>query len=103
MRFFLCKKGFGLNGMGALRRHDGAGLAGLSLEDGAKLDLASDAVAAVKVLYVEGAAVPRGIYTGTGVVGTQVSWLEGDGILGVAGSLDRGVPSPPRTTGPSGR
>ena len=72
---------------------DRMGLAGLSLEDGAKLDLASDAVAAVKILYVEGVAVPRGVYTGTGPVGTQVSWLEGDGILGVAGSLDRGVPS----------
>ena len=72
---------------------DRVGLAGLSLEDGAKLDLASDAVAAVKILYVEGVAVPRGVYTGTGPVGTQVSWLEGDGILGVAGSLDRGVPS----------
>ena len=72
---------------------DRVGLAGLSLEDGAKLDLASDAVAAVKVLYVEGAAVPRGVYTGTGPVGTQVSWLSGDGILGVAGALDRGVPS----------
>ena len=72
---------------------DRVGLAGLSLEDGAKLDLASDAVAAVKILYVEGVAVPRGIYTGTGPVGTQVDWLEGDGILGVAGSLDRGVPS----------
>ena len=72
---------------------DRVGLAGLSLEDGAKLDLASDAVAAVKILYVEGVAVPRGIYTGTGPVGTQVSWLEGDGVLRVAGSLDRGVPS----------
>ena len=72
---------------------DHVGLAGLSLEDGAKLDLASDAVAAVKILYVEGVAVPRGVYTGTGPVGTQVSWLAGDGILGVAGSLDRGVPS----------
>ena len=72
---------------------DRMGLAGLSLEDGAKLDLASDAVAAVKILYVEGVAVPRGVYTGTGPVGTQVSWLSGDGILGVAGSLNRGVPS----------
>ena len=72
---------------------DRVGLAGLSLEDGAKLDLASDAVAAVKILYVEGVAVPRGVYTGTGPVGTQVSWIEGDGVLRVAGSLDRGVPS----------
>ena len=47
----------------------------------------------MKILYVEGVAVPRGVYTGTGPVGTQVEWLEGDGILGVAGSLDRGVPS----------
>ncbi len=72
---------------------DRMGLAGLSLEDGAKLDLAADAVAAVKILYVEGVAVPRGIYTGTGPVGTQVSWLEGDGVVRVAGALDRGVPS----------
>ena len=72
---------------------DSIGLAGLSLEDGAKLDVAAGAIAAVKVLYVEGVAIPRGIYTGTGPVGTQVSWLSGDGILGVAGSLDRGVPS----------
>ena len=79
---------------------DHVGLAGLSLEDGAKLDLASDAVAAVKILYVEGVAVPRGVYTGTGPVGTQVNWLEGDGILGVAGSLDRGAPSiVPTSTG----
>ncbi|MBQ6007994.1 MAG: hypothetical protein IJL17_05615 [Kiritimatiellae bacterium] len=72
---------------------DHVGLAGLSLEDGATLNLAADAIAAVKVLYVEGVAVPRGVYTGTGPVGTQVSWLSGDGILGVAGSLDRGAPS----------
>ena len=72
---------------------DHVGLLGLSLEDGATLDLASDAVAAVKVLYVEGSVVPRGVYTGTGPVGTQVSWLSGAGILRVAGSLDKGVPS----------
>ena len=72
---------------------DNVGLAGLSLEDGATLNIAADAIAAVKVLYVEGVAVPRGVYTGTGPVGTQVNWLSGDGILGVAGSLNRGVPS----------
>ena len=71
---------------------DNVGLAGLSLEDGAKLNLASDVDMAVKALYVEGVAVAHGIYTGTGSFGTQVSWLSGDGVLRVAGRLDRRVP-----------
>ena len=71
---------------------DTVGLMGLSLEDGAKLNLASDADIAVKALYVEGVAVPHGIYTGTGSFGTQVSWLSGEGVVRVAGRLDRGIP-----------
>ena len=69
---------------------DNVALLGLSLEDGAKLNLASDVDMAVKALYVEGVAVAHGIYTGTGSFGTQVSWLSGEGVLRVAGRLDRG-------------
>ena len=64
---------------------DKIGLAGLSLEDGATLDIADGAVAAVKVLYVEGVAIPRGLYTGSGTGANGVSWLKGNGILKVAG------------------
>ena len=71
---------------------DKVGLAGLSLEDGATLNIPADAVVAVKVLYVEGQAIPRGIYTGTGGFGTQVNWISGDGVVRVAGSLTAGVP-----------
>ncbi len=71
---------------------DHVGLAGLSLEDGATLDIAADAVAAVKVLYVEGVAVRRGIYTGTGAFGEQVGWLSGEGVLRVAGAPDAAIP-----------
>ena len=61
------------------------GLAGLSLEDGATLDIADGAVAAVKILYVEGVAIQRGFYTGSGTGANVVSWLKGNGILKVAG------------------
>ena len=64
---------------------DNVGLAGLSLEDGATLDIADGAVAAVKVLYVEGVAIPRGFYTGSGTGANGVPWLKGNGILKVAG------------------
>ena len=64
---------------------DTIGLAGLSLEDDATLDIADGAVAAVKVLYVEGVAIPRGLYTGSGTGANGVSWLKGNGILKVAG------------------
>lgn len=65
---------------------DAVGLKGLSLEDGASLKLASDAIASVRILYVEGERVGHGIYTGTGTFGTQVPWLTGTGILRVADS-----------------
>ena len=72
---------------------DNVGLMGLSLEDGAKLDIADGAVAAVKVLYVEGQQIARGFYTGTGSGAVQVDWLSGDGILRVAGSRSGTFPS----------
>ena len=71
---------------------DKLGLWQLSLTNGATLNVASDAVVAVKTVSVEGVAVPRGIYTGTGSVGTQVSWLEGDGVVRVAGSRSAEIP-----------
>ena len=72
---------------------DKVGLMGLSLEDGAKLDIADGAVAAVKVLYVEGHQIARGFYTGTGSGAVQVDWLSGNGILRVAGSRSGTFPS----------
>ena len=71
---------------------DGVALAALSLEDGATLNVAADAEMVVKALYVEGVAIRHGIYTGTGPVGTQASWLSGDGLVRVAGRLDFGIP-----------
>ena len=65
---------------------DNATLLGLSLEDGATLSLDSGIVVSANILYVEGAAVPRGLYTGSGPVGTPVSWISGAGIVRVAGS-----------------
>lgn len=56
-------------------------LAGLSLEDGATISIAADAVATVNTLYVEGVQVRSGFYTGTGDFGMRVSWLSGNGIL----------------------
>lgn len=77
---------------------DAVGLKGLSLEDGAKLKLDPDASVAAKILFVEGTEVARGIYTGNGgSVGTVVDWIEGSGVVRVAGSLSAGIPelSPP--------
>ena len=71
---------------------DKLGLWQLSLTNGATLNVASDAVVAVKTVSVEGVAVPRGIYTGTGSVGTQASWLEGAGVVRVAGSRSAEIP-----------
>jgi len=71
---------------------DNLGLLQLSLTNGASLNLASDAIVAVRMAYVDGVAVPRGIYTGTGSSGTQVDWLDGDGMVRVGGSLDAGIP-----------
>ena len=77
-------------------------LKGLSLESGATLDIAFDAVVDVKVLYVGGARVPRGIYTGTGTFGTQVDWLAGGGVLRVAGSFAASVPTKLAIPAPDG-
>ena len=62
---------------------DNVKLAGLSLEDGATLNVPSGAEAFLDVLYVEGQAVQAGRYTGTGSVGTQVSWISGAGVVHV--------------------
>ncbi len=67
---------------------DNVGLAGLSLEDGAVLDIADGAVVSVKVLYVEGVEIERGIYSGDETKGRKVSWLNGSGVLKVAGGKD---------------
>ncbi len=72
---------------------DNIGLMGLSLEDGATLDLPSGSRAAVKVLYVNGQPVPRGLYSGDGVGGVQVAWLSGSGVLAVAGAMDGTFPT----------
>ena len=82
---------------------DDIGLMGLSLEDGATLSIPSGERAAVKVLYVEGQPVKRGLYSGDGVNGVQVSWLSGSGVLAVAGATDASLPagsySPPDADG----
>ena len=63
------------------------GLLGLSLEDGASLDLADSAIASVRFLFVEGARIRNGIYTGTGEIGEKVPWLAGNGVVRVADSM----------------
>lgn len=72
---------------------DNVGLMGLSLEDGAKLDIESGARVAVKALYVNGQPVGQGVYSGNGTGGIHVSWLSGSGVMAVAGSTDGSVPS----------
>ena len=86
----------------AVQAADAVSLKGLSLESGATLDIASDATVDVKVLYVGGARVPRGIYTGTGTFGTQVDWLAGGGVLRVAGSFAASVPTKLAIPAPDG-
>ena len=68
-------------------------LMGLSLEDGATLDLPSGSRAEAKVLYVNGQPVKKGLYSGDGVGGVQVSWLAGSGVLAVAGAADGSFPT----------
>ena len=73
---------------------DKVGLLGLSLEDGATLAVADDAVVAAKMLFVEGQEIPHGIYTGEGgSVGTVVPWIAGAGQVRVAGGRNHAIPS----------
>ena len=72
---------------------DTISLMGLSLEDSATLDLPSGFRAEAKVLYVDGQPVKKGLYSGDGVGGVQVSWLAGSGVLAVAGSTDGSFPT----------
>ena len=72
---------------------DTISLMGLSLEDGATLDLPSGFRAEAKVLYVDGQPVKKGLYSGDGVGGVQVAWLAGSGVLAVAGSTDGSFPT----------
>lgn len=72
---------------------DVVALKALSLEDGAKLNLAEGSVVSVRLLYVEGNAIPRGVYTGSeGAPGTPVAWLSGKGVVRVAGSPTCAIP-----------
>ena len=72
---------------------DNVGLMGLSLEEDATLNIPSGARVAVKVLYVNGEPVERGLYSGGGVNGIQVDWLYGDGVMAVAGGVDGAFPT----------
>ena len=72
---------------------DTISLMGLSLEDGATLNLPSGSRAEAKVLYVNGQPVKHGLYSGDGVGGIQVDWLSGSGVLAVAGSTDGSFPT----------
>ena len=72
---------------------DDIGLMGLSLEDGATLDIPSSERVAVKVLYVEGQPVKRGLYSANSANGIAVAWLSGDGVVAVAGATDADIPS----------
>jgi len=75
---------------------DAVALAGLSLERGATLDVAAGAAVSLKLLYVSGTAVARGVYTADGRDHTTAAdWVTGAGEVRVAGGLDRGVPSIP--------
>ena len=62
-----------------------ATVARIELDTTAKLSIASGCAVGAFVVTRNGVAVPRGIYTGTGAGGTQVDWLEGEGVLRVAG------------------
>ena len=67
--------------------------AGHSLEDDATRSIPSGERVAVKVLYVNGAPVKRGLYSGDGANGVQVSWLSGSGVMAVAGATDGTLPA----------
>ncbi len=72
---------------------DAIALAGLSLEDNAKLTLTQDAVVSVKMLFVNGVAIPHGIYTGAeGTAGIVADWISGAGQVRVAGDLSARIP-----------
>ena len=72
---------------------DNIGIMGLSLEDGATLNIPSGERIAVKVLYVNGHPVKQGYYSGTGASGVAADWLAGDGALVVAGATDGTFPA----------
>jgi len=75
---------------------DAVALAGLSLEYGATLDVAAGTAVSLKLLYVNGSEIARGVYTVDGRGGSLVAtWMTGAGEVRVAGGLDRGVPSIP--------
>ncbi len=62
-----------------------ATVARIELGATSKLSIAAGCAVGALVVMRNGVAVPRGIYTGTGTGGTQVDWLEGEGVLRVAG------------------
>jgi hypothetical protein len=72
---------------------DNIGLMGLSLEDGATLSIPSGERVAVKVLYVEGQPVKRGLYSANSANGIAAAWLSGDGVVAVAGATDADIPT----------
>ena len=72
---------------------DDIGLMGLSLESGATLDIPSGERVAVKVLYVNGELVKKGLYSGDGANGVQAGWLSGSGVMAVAGGVDGAFPA----------
>ena len=78
----------------AVAATDDVALAGLALDDHAKLAVAEGAVVSLKVLFVNGVQVKHGIYTGAaGAEGEAVDWIVGAGQVRVAGGLDRRIPS----------
>lgn len=68
-------------------------LKGLSLEDDATLELPAGSRSLVKVLYVNGQPIKRGLYSADGIGGVRVGWLKGAGVLAVAGDVDGAFPS----------
>ena len=75
-------------------------LAGLSLEDGAALEVAEGGVVTVGQLLVEGEMVDRGVYTGTGPQGTPAAWIAGRGQVRVLGPWGKTIPEPVPGLGP---
>ena len=71
---------------------DNIALAGLSLEDYATLSIPSGKRIAVKVVYVNGEPVKRGLYSANPANGIEASWLSGDGVMAVAGATDGSIP-----------
>jgi len=81
---------------------DGVNLYALSLENAGKLSLAEGVKVKARFLFVEGEKIGRGIYTGTGSLGTKVDWISGDGVVCVSDSYVADCPEQVAVKGEDG-